>query len=241
MFVAVAWLAGFSSAMASDWVVLDAPSNIAMPQRGDILFNGDTVDLPVGQQIVVIHKDGTLLRISGPYVGEIGKHRERPAAKNMEADLSVLGVISKLLKDNDRLISTLGSTRDPATGIVPTNAFPWQPHVGAAATYCIDPDQPVIRRRNSTNSVRVTLASPDFHVRDQVWLKGQDTLRLELMSKGEPTSYNLLFSDRPGQFTLLVRPDTQSDNRLEQIAWMAQVGCQHQALQLLEQTQQSAR
>ena len=68
----LACLAGFSSARAADWVVLETTDTTAEPQRGGMLSGDHQLELPSKDRIVLIHRDGTLLRIAGPYSGDLG-------------------------------------------------------------------------------------------------------------------------------------------------------------------------
>ncbi|MEM6463638.1 MAG: hypothetical protein AAF724_17165 [Pseudomonadota bacterium] len=213
---------------------MEATDTAETPKRGDILSHNDVVDLPPDYQLVVIHRDGTLLRMAGPYSGPLRDYRVLPQVNDNAGDTSVLGVVSDLLKKNDGLISTLGSTREPQTGDVQDkDTNPWQPVVGFSSTYCIDPDRPIIRRVNRSRSVRVKLVSPDFQITETEWPQGTATVHLDQIIDLHHASYDLLISDRPGRSTLVVRPKNLSGKNLEQIVWMAKNGCDQQALQFV--------
>ena len=81
----------------------------------------------------------------------------------------------------------------------------------------------------------MTLISPNFEILPHLWPKGQTTLRLDQISNRKDASYEVLISDRPGRSKLVIRPATQTDNPIDQIAWMADAGCKQQALRFVDQ------
>ncbi|MEM9107982.1 MAG: hypothetical protein AAGC96_20255, partial [Pseudomonadota bacterium] len=232
---------GSGSARAADWVVLETSDTAAVPERGEIISGDYVFDLQPENQIVVIHRDGTLLRITGPYFGALADHPQLSVPTQPGKDAN-LGIVSDLLKNKDRLISTLGSTRNPDDVEKPGgDPSAWQPHIGASNTYCIDGDEAIIHRRTSDKLTRVTLVSPNFEILSFLWPAGENALRLDQISDRNHTSYDLLMSDRPGRSKLMIRPATQTENPIEQIAWMAEVGCSLQALLFVEKMLQQTK
>lgn len=227
------WIGSAISAYAqsAEYVVFELtgePANFAL---GDVLKDGDRIELEEGMSMALLDKAGVVTKLEGPFVGTV--EDESDGSGNETEDKNALNVISRLMFGNKELVSTLGAAR--ALDSVKTDdgkSQPWVPVISKPGTYCISMTDPVFGRRNADKKAKLTLFSGSEIFKELVWDENKTQISIKDAINPDIDRYTLFLSGQAKESTLHLLDRTDM-NTTQQIAWMAERGCKAQAMQLL--------
>lgn len=214
-------LMGAPLAEAGQWLVIDAKGAALKP--GTLLVEQQQVTLADGAQLTLLADDGQTLKLVGPYSGVPGQEgATRGKGKN-------LVVIASLLQGHSQPASTLGALRASSRKTPPAGAV----DVDQSGKQCLSSDPVVLWRGNATAQESVTLADAwGKALVSLMWPMGEAQLAVPAHYFNNDQNYWIQRGSRKVQ--LQVRKAAQPvDNPAALAAWMAESGCQAQALSVL--------
>lgn len=217
----VGLLSGAPLAEASQWLVIHVDGAALTP--GTLLMEQQRVTLTDGALLTLLADDGQVLKLTGPYSGIPG---QKSSTRGKEKDLVV---IASLLQGHSQPTSTLGALRRVSRKGAPPRAV----DVDRSGQQCLSSDPVVLWRSNATTqeSVRIsdTLGKTLISL---MWPIGEAQLEVPADYFNDGQGYRI----QRGNYAvkLQIRKAAQPlDNTAALTAWMAESGCQTQALSIL--------
>jgi len=229
MFAALA-LALAAAGANADLVVVSS-SDPALPP-GEVVADNQPLTLADRVRVTLVAADGKTTRLEGPYAGIPGGGRTRSA----ESDDGLVGQLSRLLEGRARRTPTLGAVR--ALGSQRTPPSPWDIQISRPGTWCIQADTPVMlgrSRATANDTLRVT-AEASGAAEDVRWPKGERRVAWPAsvpIDDGATYGLRLVAANTYAFVRITVVPGTLRTDA-HRAAWMADRGCQDQAVALLE-------
>lgn len=206
---------------------------------GSVLKEGDEINLPENSEVKLLDKSGSVIVLKGPLTGTVTN--DDGATQHAEDGSNALQVISKLMFGENRLVNNLGAARSVLSKRVePENVQPWVPVLSQPGTYCLPSDMPVFDREEADMEIMITVASSDGASMEKAWTANEKSISVSDLVHEDMDHYTLILSSQSEEssFHLLDRTDM---NATQQIAWMAERGCQIQAMQLLNEMSRGVR
>jgi hypothetical protein len=147
------------SALAAQYVVVDAKGSIADLLKPGALIDDASLDVPANDKLTLMGGDGLEIEVDGPHKGEIGQAAH--------SDNGVLAKISEAMQERP---GVLGTTRPITMPVLPPPVMddPWAVDIMRGGTACFfDGRKPTLWKPATPDAVSVT-------IRDAAINKGTD-------------------------------------------------------------------
>lgn len=216
-------LSGAALAQAGPWLVIDADGTPLTP--GTLLTEQQKVTLAEGARLTLLAEDGETLKLDGPYSGV-------PGQKNTAGgDGKNLAAIASLLQGHSKPATALGVLRSSSRKTPPPGAV----DVDRSGKQCLSRDPVVLWRGNATTQESMTLTDASGKMlANLTWPMGEAELTVPTDYFQDGQSYQIQHGSRKASWQ--VRKASRSmDNLVATAAWMAESGCQAQALAVLQE------
>lgn len=205
---------------------------------GAVLKEGDEIDLPENSEVKLLDKSGSVIVLTGPLIGTVTN--DDGDSKRAKDGSNALKVISKLMFGENKLVNNLGAARSVFSSQTESeNTKPWMPIVSEPGTYCLPSEMPILGRSNVNSDVRITIVSGNGTQMEKVWAASEQSISVSDLVQKDEDQYTLLISSLSAESSLHLLDRTDM-SATQQIAWMAEHGCNEQALQLLDQLSKGA-
>lgn len=206
---------------------------------GGVLKEGDEINLPENSEVKLLDKSGSVIVLKGPLTGTVTN--DDGGTEQAKDGSNALQVISKLMFGENRLVNNLGAARSVLSAqIVPENVKPWMPVVSKPGTYCLPLETPVFVREEADAEIVITVSSSDGASMEKVWTANEKSISVSDLVQKDTDHYTLILSSQAAESSIHLLDRTDM-NGAQQIAWMAERGCQIQAMQLLNEMSNAAR
>lgn len=214
-------LTGAPLAEAGQWLVIDVEGATLAP--GTLLVEQQKVTLADGARLTLLADDGQTLKLVGPYSG-IPEQKSATSGTGKN-----LIVIASLLQGHSQPASTLGALRTSSQKAPPAGAV----DVDRSGKQCLSSDPVVLWRGNAMAQESVTLTDAwGKTLTSLIWPMGEAQLAVPAHYFNDGQGYRIQRGNHKVQ--LQVRKAAQPvDNPAALAAWMAESGCQAQALSVL--------
>jgi hypothetical protein len=225
----VATAAMFASAQAAPVVVLSSTLGDLPP--GSIVDGATKITVPAGGLVMINDATGSTRTLVGPYAGPIGETAVAESAGGSE----IANSLSRLIASRDDQQAKLGAVRAAPTQRVHE---PELLTVANSATQCVFAGEPISLWRPTTLDANTRLTIRDVETGAAVirtWRRGTTEIEWPTdlpMRDSAKYQISLDVSPRPVELELHVGQAALSDPAAK-IAWMRDVGCKRQALQML--------
>jgi hypothetical protein len=222
LLIGAVWLGGAPLAEAGQWLVIDAEGTTLAP--GTLLVEQQKVALADGARLTLLADDGQTLKLVGPYSG-IPEQKSTTSGTGKN-----LVVIASLLQGHSQPASTLGAFRTSSRRTPPAGAV----DVDRSGKQCLINDPVVLWRGNAMAQESVTLTDAwNKTLISLIWPMGEEQLAIPARYFNDGQDYRIQRGNRKVQ--LQVHKAAQpTDNPAALAAWMAESGCQAQALSVLQ-------
>ena len=225
-------------AMASALTVSPASASVDMVvvhatgapfARGTVIDGSLPLRLESGWSVTLAASDGTFVTLTGP-----SERVPAEAIRGGDGDPKIIEALGALLSARETSTAALGVVRSGRGNAEMTPPDPWAVSVERSGARCIPADVTRLWRHDSSKSIDLTITkkggAKSAHAR---WAAGQETLMLDSSSFRDGANYTMTLEGRQVNLTIFVVPAAAS-GIVEQAAWMAQIGCDEQAIALLD-------
>jgi hypothetical protein len=222
-----------SYAQSTEYVVFSIKGTIEKLHLGQVLKEGDLIELPAESEVSLLSKAGDFTQLEGPLVARVTNE------SSDERGEGALTKLANLLFDEEKFVPIVGATRslngqaDINTLLLNQDALnPWSPVLSQFDTYCLNMDQPVLSRTSAGDEITVVLTSGTAKNDEITWAAGSQSLHLNEYIDPAHNDVTVFLSDRLEPITIQFL-EIGENTFIEQAAWMVEQNCQYQALQLL--------
>lgn len=216
-----------SNIAANQMVVVKASSGAF--EQGQIIDGGQTLKLESGASVTLIGPNGSMVTLTGPYE-KIPAADTSAKAKNP----NVVKALGALLSGRKYSTASLGVVRAAKARSTDELPDPWLVSIEDSGSRCIRPDIVVLWRSDSSNESTLTISRANANLTAQAqWAEGDNVLPLASRRFNDGGLYTVEIEGRQEALTMHVLP-VEFTEIGEQAAWMAQSGCNAQALALLD-------
>lgn len=220
------WVASTS---AADLVVIGS-SDPAI--RVGVVIDGlRTIRVAADASVVLVSSTGKTIKLSGPYDGA-------PDTSATSSDSRLVDSLSRLITEEANAPTTLAVFRGEPKPAPAQRPDIWGIDIARGGTYCLRPDRPTMLWWAAARSgALVGLSSTGDNSRSVriKWPSGKRYLTWpQELALFDGASYVARFSsqDNGAQLVTLLMPNLDTD--AHRAAWMAEHGCGHQALKVLD-------
>ncbi len=216
------FLSGAALAEAGQWLVIDAEGTTLAV--GTLLTDQQKVTLSEGARLTLLAENGETLKLNGPYSAV-------PSEKNPAGgDGKNLTAIASLLQGHSKPTTTLGVLRGSRKAPPPGSV-----DVDRSGKQCLGSDPVVLWRGSATTQESMTLTDASGKTLANLpWPMGEAQLTVPVDYFTDGQSYQIQHGTR--KVSWQVRKAVQPmDNPAAIAAWMAENGCQTQALAVLQE------
>lgn len=226
LFITVALVAGLMAggADAASLVVVEARGIALKP--GTILQSDKVLQLKQGQHVTLITETGSTLKISGPY-------NKPPVAVDGGGGVDLKDTLKALVTQRESRRGEFGTTRAAVLAKLPD---PWLVDATRGGNGCMLENRPPVFWRSATGAASTLTVSPaDRSWKAQAkWPAGQDRLSIatDVPMRGGET-YVVATGGVESAITLVTVPAALTNDAMR-TAWMAEKGCEAQAVALLQ-------
>jgi len=222
-----------SYAQSNEYVVFSIKGNFHDLHLGQILVEGQRVELPEKTEVKLISKLGKFVLLTGPISATITNDGENAQGEK------ALATISRKLFESMKFVDVLGGTRS-LEGQSDIDAWlfnqrhqnPWLPAVSQDDDYCLQRDNLILGRPAREGNLKITI-NPNTRIEQEfIWKVTNTGLHVDQLVDPTQTSVLVKVQGRP-QFITLHILQTDDGTIAEQAAWLSEHGCFRQALLLL--------
>ena len=227
--VALLSIVGATQASASiDMVVVRSTG--APFERGTMIDGSVPLKLESGWSVTLVASDGSYVTMSGP-----SEQIPAEARNSSNGDPKILEVLRALLAAQERSTAALGVVRS-ADGEVQYTTLPdaWAVNTDRSGPRCIKSNVANLWRQDaSSNASMSIMTAGNTRTARASWAAGRNMLPVSGASFSNGGTYIFETNGRRTRLTMYVMP-TGLTGAAEQAAWMAQTGCEAQAIAMLE-------
>ncbi len=207
-------------------VIASSNSNFKV---GQVVDSSLDIKLANDAALTLISESGKVFALNGPRSGAI----EAEGAADKTSGL--ISSIKNILAGKKTEATTLGVMRSIGGPEIPSD--PWAIIAGKTGKYCITLSKPVVLWRSDAQKTRklILINLDNNHKVKTVWSSGQNILywpRLMPLVDGATYRVDLAGKNQLPKLTVSMVPDQPS--QAHAAVWMAQNGCEQQALRLLQ-------
>ncbi len=221
-----------SQAKSMEYVVFSIKGSFGDLALGQVLLEGERIELPDGIEVQLLSKLGEIVLLRGPFLASVTNEKE--SAKGEAAISKIAGLLFR----DKKFVGVLGGTRTVGDETDIGSLFlnrekpkPWSPLLSDSGDYCLDQNKPVLRRSSSAKDIQLVLNADNQRRVSTIWKAGSGELDLSRYFAPSQTDLHIAL---PDQRTIVIHvAEPQGTTVTEQIAWMAEKDCNVQALGLL--------
>ena len=216
-------LMGASLAEAGQWLVIDAEGTTLAP--GTLLVEQQEVILAERARLTLLSNDGQTLKLAGPYSGI----PEQKSAANWK-EKNLVALVS-LLQGHSQPASALGGLRASSRKTPPAGAV----DVDRSGKQCLSSDPVVLWRGNAISQESIILTDARGKTLDsRTWPMGEAQLNVPAYHFSDGQDYWIQRRGSTAVKFQVHKIAQQMDNPVALATWMAENGCQAQALNVLK-------
>lgn len=230
------WRAGLSGALlaaalvtgaqAAPLIVVEARGIALKP--GTVLQSEAVLTLKQGQHVTLISETGSTLKLSGPY--------DRPPVATGGGGVDLSSTMRALVTQREARSGEFGTTRAAVLAKLPD---PWLVDATQGGNGCmLENTAPVFWRPDAARATTLTVSPADRSWKAQAqWPAGQDRLSIttEVPMRGGQT-YIVSVGGLDAAIIMVAVPSALANDAMR-TAWMAEKGCEAQAMALLRRQQ----
>lgn len=215
-----------AGATAAELVVISSSSSNF--EAGQIIDSSADLSLAKDVTLTLISENGKVVILQGPHSGPL---QVESASGNSG---SLILSLKKIISGEKTESGSLGVMRSVGSATLPLD--PWAIIAGKTGNYCVSKSGPVVLWRPNSQKTRnliLTNTDTDKEVKT-VWHSGQHTLhwpRLLPLVDGATYRVDIAGSSRLPKLSLRMVPDLPTTAHAA--IWMAEHGCEKQALRLI--------
>ncbi len=228
LFIVFFSITGIEMAAAEMVVIASSAPDVA---GGQLLKDGETLEVPTGASVTLVSAAGAALTIDGPYSGVPGSD----SGGGSGGDNALVSSLSGLLSAGDKKATSLGVMR---SGVSKDPDDPWTVNIGRSGKQCVRAGvSAVLWRSDSKKATVLKIKNSATKKRSETgWPAGADTLTWpdgSTVNDGESFVIRTEGSRAAKKVTLFVVP-ADLPSVAHEAVWMAQKGCSMQAKLLLK-------
>lgn len=227
-----------SQAQSTEYVVFSIKGTIGGLSLGQVLKEGDIIELPAEVEVNLLSKEGEFTRLEGPLKAVVINESKDQTGE------AALAKLAQLFFDEEKFVPTIGATRsldgntDISTLLVNHRALtPWSPVLSQLDNYCLNTDRPVLSRTSADSELTIVLTTGKSKTQSITWAAASQFLPLTDYLDPGHTYITASVSDRVEPITIHIL-DIGQTSVMEQAVWMAERKCRNQAIQLLARGEQ---
>jgi hypothetical protein len=220
--VLAAGLLSAAPASAEHFVVAEA-RGVGHWHAGNTIEAGTAVSLHQGQHLELISEDGTTIDLDGPYDGKVSSANA--------GGTSLMASFRAFFTEHKARTNESGTTRGQTLHTLPE---PWLIDATRAGNACVrDAATPVFWRPDTKESAAVVVMPDDRSWKaTETWPAGKDRLTVQTEVPMRPGGvYFVVVGGAEVAIKLTALPNTLSNDDMR-AAWMADKGCEAQAMAL---------
>ncbi len=226
--MAAAFTTIFTPALNAAELVVIASSNSDF-KAGQVVDSSSDIKLANDATLTLISESGKVFALKGPRSGVV--EVKGSADKNG----GLISSIKNILAGEKTEVTTLGVMRSIGAPERPSD--PWAIIAGKTGKYCVTVSKPVVLWRANGQKTRnlILINLNNNHKVKTVWSSGQNILywpRLMPLVDGATYRVDLAGESKLPKLTVTMVPDQPT--QAHAAVWMAQNGCEQQALRLLQ-------
>lgn len=236
-FFAIALVLGAGAVAAQAEDGLSADQLVVIKAQGAALEEGQIIDgtallkLEAGAEVVLIGADGATVTLNGPYNGA-------PAAARGDRiqNPNIVKALGALLSSRKYSTASLGVVRSANAIETPLAVLPnpWVVSVSDSGPRCVRSDIVVLWRDDAASDTTLTISRSGAALTAQAdWAAGDNVLPLTSDRFRDGGRYTLEVAGERIVVTIHMLPEDFTEIG-QQAAWMAEAGCEEQALALLD-------
>ena len=227
--LALSIFAGAPVSANNDMVIVGSTDPAFVP--GAIVDGGAPLTLAADQTITLIGADGAVVTLNGPF-------EQAPVSvvnRTQPGDPGLVVALGALLTERENSTAVLGVVRSAtATAEIEPLPDPWAVNVDRSGTRCMRPDLVTFWRMDATAAADLRISAPRSGRSAEVnWPAGTNQLAVDGAAFRDRQTYMLSLDGHEVALTMHVLPNAVG-GLAEQAAWMAEAGCEAQALALLD-------
>jgi len=200
-------------------------------EAGQIIDGAAPLTLAAGAEVVLIGADGATVTLSGPYSGAPSSARgDRIQNPN------IVKALGALLSSRKYSTASLGVVRSAGAGDTRLAALPnpWVVSISGSGPRCVRSDIVVLWRDDAAADTTLTISRSGAALTAQAdWAAGDNVLPLTSDRFRDGGRYTLEVDGERIHVTIHLLPQDLTEIG-QQAAWMAESGCEEQALALLD-------
>lgn len=226
-FIGILLMTAAFSAQAQQLVVI--ASGVPAYKPGQVVKSGAAIEVPAGASVTLVSETGQTVILKGPFSGPA------KAGGKGGGDKKLIASLSGLLSGSGKETGSLGTMRAVAPPKPPTD--PWVINTGKSGVFCVKAKGPVLLWRAKAGKARtLTLKNLSDKSRSKAkWPAGKATLEWPSkvnLTEGARYLLRMKGSRAARKFKLHLVPSGLASDA-HRAVWMAQNGCEKQAMLLL--------
>lgn len=219
-------MASSSLATAAELVIISSTGNDF--KAGQVVDSSTDITLAERATLTLISQDGTVIKLQGPHSGPV--QVDDSTAKSA----GLISSLKKIITGKNTEAGSLGVVRSAGGPEFP--ADPWAIIATRNGKYCISLSKPVVLWRPDSRKTRKLILKNTGNGSEvkTVWHAGRNTLywpRLLPLVDGATYRVDLSGERQLPKLTIIMVPDLPTPAHAA--AWMADHGCEKQALRLI--------
>jgi len=219
---------------AIEFVVVTSNVDQASLQPGSVLNSKQTIKLPAGSRVTVLSESGSIVILEGPYSGTFSSKISVDAGTKTADRSSTIIKISKFVTRNSAKSNVIGASR----GINTPNGIKqsvWLMAVDSSGHRCIRSNDAIMWRRNTRDTIKVSLRSESAKRTGLLWENGKNTMPLPSEFIEDGILIIMKIDIQPRRFNLHVLPATIKEKQWGKVLlWMIENNCSRQSSILID-------
>lgn len=222
-------LGGWTAPSRADDLVVIASSDPTV-EIGAVIDGGQSMSVAADTSVVLISSAGRTITLSGPYRGA-------PDASGSSAESRLVDSLSRLITQDAESSGKLAAFRGGSKQAPEDRPDIWGIDIAHAGTYCLRPDRKAMlwwdaARAGAVVSISGPGGAPGIRIR---WPSAKRHLAWpKALALGDHATYLARFRSVDAGEALKTRLMPDLDTDAHRAAWMAEHGCDQQALKVLE-------
>jgi len=220
---------GLSSALAEDLVIIAVSGPTSNFERGQILDEQSRLDLQEGTGLSLMTQAGEVIELKGPFLGQIPTEN-KPSSEENE---SFLSTVSNLILGVKKQSTVIGAARRTLP-IELADKNHLLINVDSSGNRCIPNDGAHFWRKNNSQMIDVSLRSDSARLTGIKWPENSNLLALPKAFHVDGDLLVVRLGKEPRRLILHVQPQDLDGEQIGHVLkWMLSMGCERQAVTLL--------